>query len=577
MSEFRILASACAALFASATFALAQPMAIDPLVPPGLLSGTNLAVDEMAKATLTELEGSPLVLREAIATALARSPEIREQLLGPVVSDAELAARRGVYALTFFADASAAQSVTPQASALAGADDIDLRANRFGAGLEQPIPVGGGSVRLSLENQIEKTNSSFTSLSPSYVPTLALELDQPLLKNLLVDRSRAEIRLAEIERDQSSLALVQVVRDVARAVERDYWELHFAMQQVRINRLALELGKTLLGNDRRRFEVGVLPRPDLLDDEASVARLEDELVRTRSVLRAASDRLRRDLGLPLTGPALLAADRPEARGPASDAAEELVKAALAKREELARGANEIAQRDVDVEAAENERLPALDLVAGAGLNGLSGSGRTTSFGGEDLVSPFTGSFFDSYDELTSGDYYDWSVGLTLRVPLTSDTADHEAQVSRLRRRTAERTLERTRQDVELEVRRAFDDVSTMAARIDTSSVALDRARENLESEAKRYSLGASRTDDVIRKIDAYARALGTLSRARADHQIAIAALDRATASNLEKLGVELPSANDPHRPTPEQVTSGEAEPRVPHITPPPAATGAPSP
>lgn len=567
MTPHRILASACSALLACATLALAQSAPIDPLVPPGLLAGTNLAVDEMARATLTEVEGSPLVLREAIATALARSPEIREQLLGPVVSDAELAARRGVYALTFFADASAAQSVTPQASALAGADDIDLRSQRFGAGLEQPIPVSGGSVRLSLENEIDKTNSSFTSLSPSYVPTLALRLDQPLLRDLLIDRSRAQIRLAEIERNQASLALVQTVRDVARAVERDYWELHFAMQQVRINRLALDLGKTLLANDRRRFEVGVLPRPDLLDDEASVARLEDELVRTRSVLRAASDRLRRDLGLPLAGPQLLAADRPAARGLDGGAVDGLVAQALANREELARGANEIEQRGVDVDAAENDRLPNLDLVAGAGFNGLAGSGRATSFGGEDLVSPFTGSFLDSYDKLGSGDYYDWTVGLELRVPLTSDSADHEAQVARLRRRTAERSLERIRQDVELEVRRAVDDVTTMAARIETSSIALDRARDNLESEAKRYSLGASRTDDVIRKIDAYARALGTLNRARADHQIAIAALDRATATNLEKLDVEMPAADDANRPTPEQVTSGAAEPRGPRISP----------
>ncbi|MBK7974360.1 MAG: TolC family protein [Deltaproteobacteria bacterium] len=505
---------------------LAQQPTGEQLVPPGLLAGTPFHVDEMERESLAEIEGSPIVLREALATSLARNPVIREQLLGPVVSEAELEARKGVYALSFFADAAAAQSVTPQASALAGAEDIDLRTQRFGAGLEQPIEASGGSVRLGIENQIEQTNSAYASLSPSYVPTLTLELKQPLLRGLLLDRSRAQIQLAEIDRTQSGLALTQTVRDVVRVVEQDYWELHHAMQIVRINRLALELGKALLGNDRRRFEVGVLPKPDLLDDEASVARLEDDLVRTRSALRAASDALRRDLGLPLAGPGLLAADQPTADVPDVGPVDTLVARALAEREELKRGTNVIAQRSIEAEAAENDRLPALDVVAGAGLTGLAGSGRPTSFGGEIFESPFTGSFPDSYDSLATGDYYDWSVGLQLRVPLTSDTADYEAQVASVNRRIAERSLTRTQQDVELEVRRAHDDAATAAARIETSTTAFLRARDNLESEAKRYTLGASRTDDVIRKIEAYARALATVSRARADHRIAIAAVER---------------------------------------------------
>lgn len=570
------------AILALASSALAEPPTGEQLVPPGLLAGTPFHVDELARESLAEVEGSPIVLREAVATALARNPTIREQLLGPVVSEAELEARKGVYALSFFADAAAAQSVTPQASALAGADNIDLRTERFGAGLEQPIEASGGSVRLGIENQIEKTNSAYASLSPSYVPTLTLELKQPLLRDLLIDRSRAQIRLAEIDHTQAGLLLTQTVRDVVRVVEQDYWELHHAMQLVRINRLALELGKALLANDRRRFEVGVLPKPDLLDDEASVARLEDDLVRTRSSLRGASDALRRDLGLPLAGPGLLAADPPTADVPQVAAVDALVARALAEREELESDGNTITQRSIEAEAAENDRLPALDLVAGAGLTGLAGSGRPTSFGGEIFESPFTGNFPDSYDSLASGDYYDWSVGLSLRVPLTSDTADYEAQAANVRRRIAERSLARNRQDVELEVRRAHDDATTAAARIETSTTAFLRARDNLESEAKRYTLGASRTDDVIRKIEAYARALATVSRARADHRIAIAAVERASASNLERLGVVVPTGDERERPTPGDVGAGKAEPLEPRLVdgaarPAPGAPPAPAP
>ena len=157
------------------------------------------------------------------------------------------------------------------------------------------------------------------------------------------------------------------------------------------------------------------------------------------------------------------------------------------------------------------------------------------------------------------------LGLQLRVPLTSDTADYEAQVASVNRRIAERSLTRTQQDVELEVRRAHDDAATAAARIETSTTAFLRARDNLESEAKRYTLGASRTDDVIRKIEAYARALATVSRARADHRIAIAAVERASASNLERAGILVPTGDEAGRPTPEDVGAGKAEPPEPRL------------
>jgi len=67
-----------------------RPAGPDPLLPPSTLADTPLAGAELQAAADQELEGSPIVLREAIATALSRNPELAEQVLGPVVSEAEL-------------------------------------------------------------------------------------------------------------------------------------------------------------------------------------------------------------------------------------------------------------------------------------------------------------------------------------------------------------------------------------------------------------------------------------------------------------------------------------------------------
>ena len=267
-----IVGSALLALVAAGP-AAAQDSPLEELLPEKLLAGTPFAVDEMVATAVAEVEGSPLVLREALATALDRSPEIREGVLGPVLSESELEARRGVYALTFFASGAAARTLTPSASALSGAASVDERVQRFGGGLTQPIAPTGGEVSLELDHEIRETNSSFTSLSPQHTPTLALRLHQPLLRDLLVDRSRADIRLAEVDVGRSEATLAALTRSVAANAESGFWDLYAAMQTARIRRLSLELGRKLLANDRRRYELGVLPFPEVVDVEATVARL----------------------------------------------------------------------------------------------------------------------------------------------------------------------------------------------------------------------------------------------------------------------------------------------------------------
>ena len=306
-----------ALLLAASTALSSEP---PPLVPPRLLEGTPLEIDPILEAAAREVEGSPLGLGEAIATALSQSPDLAERALLPAISQAQLRAREGVYALRGFASGVAAREVTPAASALAGADEIELRDYAFGAGLVQPVKPGGGEVRLRLDNTVSETNSSFASLSPEYVPRLALELSQPLLKDLLVDARRTDVRLAELSRDVATLDLSADVRATVERVEARYWDLHFAMRDTQIARIALELGRRLLENSQRRLELGAVPWPDVLDVEASVSEAEDGLVAARARFREASDALKRSLGLALSGPPLLTAELPSTDRPVPDEA-----------------------------------------------------------------------------------------------------------------------------------------------------------------------------------------------------------------------------------------------------------------
>ena len=203
--------------------------------------------------------------------------------------------------------------------------------------------------------------------------------------------------------------------------------------------------------------------------------------------------------------------------------------ALERRDDVTGARLDVTRGEIELDAAENDTLPRLDLDAAVGLTGLSGDGRPVDFGGTRVTPAFDGSFGDSYDELASGDFVDWSVALSLTLPLTTDVADHRRDVAEVGLTQARRALDRTAEDAALGVRAAHEDARTEAERVETAAVVLEKAARNLQAEARRYQLGASRTDDVIRKILSYGDALSALVGARTGYAAARARLAEATA------------------------------------------------
>jgi outer membrane protein TolC len=93
--------------------------------------------------------------------------------------------------------------------------------------------------------------------------------------------------------------------------------------------------------------------------------------------------------------------------------------------------NEAAQRNLSLQAAKAdvdarralsdaaywEAWPSLDVVGSLGGNGLAGTARDVSFGGETLRTTVGGHFSDALRQAVQRTYPSWSVGVELNVPI----------------------------------------------------------------------------------------------------------------------------------------------------------------
>ena len=141
--------------------------------------------------------------------------------------------------------------------------------------------------------------------------------------------------------------------------------------------------------------------------------------------------------------------------------------------------------------AENQLLPRLDLKAGAGLTGIAGEVKPGT------TSPFPGNYSKSLDRLGSGDFYNYSVGVVLQIPLSNAQAKSKFSQARIE---LEQTQARRRDlvsQITLEVEKSLGDVESNFKRIQTTRRGRELAQENLRGQERRFEVGLVTQKDVI--------------------------------------------------------------------------------
>jgi outer membrane protein TolC len=252
---------------------------------------------------------------------------------------------------------------------------------------------------------------------------------------------------------------------------------------------------------------------------------------------------------------------------------ETIAAAVAERPEILASARSVEAQQMNEKIAGNALLPRLDLVGSYGLNGLSGDGRpltqtvltSTPVGGGNCVpivvsanqpvfvcnvravSPFAGKRGDAYDRLGSGDFYSYSFGLQLQVPLSNALARSQYGQSRIARDQAELNHRELLSRVTLEARQTVADVVTSRQRIGTTRIARQLAEENLRNQEKRHEVGMATTKDLLDFQTRLTTARAAEVAAKIDHALAAARWRRAQGRLLAhyQVVVEQPGKRSP--------------------------------
>ena len=489
--------------------------------------------------TMTVSAGAmDLSLQGAIGIALENNRDIKIEKENVVVSEGEVTFQTGAFDPILNISSFYNDGETPTVNTFIPSGTVDQQQFGITGNVEGRFSSGTFYDVFNVSSTRTETNSPLDDLSPSWFNDVTFSIGQDLLRNFGVNVNNAFVITARRSNQISMKEFENVVTNVLLEVERRYWLLVAARQNLELERKALELAVDLQKRNQIQVEVGVLPPVAVTQAKSEVAARELDVIVAENTLQATEDDLKNVLAMDLSQH-INATDEPTTEVVQFNEQESLEEA-YEERPEIEQAKLEIENRDTLKKYYSNQRLPTLSVEGSVNLQGLGGDENPDrlSFGGvpEPIPSRFLGSS-EAFSQIFGADFTTWQVLGVFSFPIFNRAARGEYVKASAEYDRSVIVLKKTQDDVALDVKSAAREIENSLRAIDAARVSVELATEVVINEQERLNVGIGTTREVLEAqrdlIDAGVREITAI----ANYNIALAELERAKGTLLEKDGV----------------------------------------
>lgn len=512
-----------------------------------------------------------LSLDDAIRKALASNNDIEISRDDVRIQETSIRSLQGFYDPVFTVTPNYNRNSTTGSSAT---NDFSVNSDVRGS-----IRPGGGNYQVFFNNT--RTENAFSQAQVSngqvsggssaiFLSSAGIRYTQPLVRNLAIDNTRRNMKIARRRLEQSDADFRRTTIDTIARVQNAYWDLVFALRDQQNQQANLDLSRENLRQVEARIAAGASAPLARAEVETELATRESNLLISTQQVSTAENTLKqlllRDATSAEWGQPYVPTDRPSfSTDPVS--LDNALRDAMDNRFELQRLklAKDINQIDIDY--FRNQTRPQVDLNTTFSLDGLSRGGASTDpsifpqFSGNELTlltglnqvrtvnnlplipnpnvtvpgTPefLSGGFGRSFRNLFRSDAPNYSVGVTISFPFRNRTAKANlagAEITKNRIDTETRIQE---QSVVVEVRNAVQAVETARQRVLVARRARENAEIQLDGERKLFDSGRSTTFLLFQRENALTNARNSEIRAETDYNKALANLQKATSTTFE--------------------------------------------
>ena len=402
---------------------------------------------------------------------------------------------RGVFDPNFEIDLGLTDTKSPTTSRIQSPESKTAFGNTFLTGL---LPYGTTYSAGWTNTRRDSEVTGFTTVNPTYNSNFSFGVTQPLLRNFGQTVNERFVVQAKIGEGQNAYGFVTAVQTAIQTAENAYWDLVYAVENLKAKREALDRANDLNRITRIKIDVGALAPIDIVQTEVTIAQREQDIIIAEGLIGDAQDRLRRLLNvqsIPDWSRPIVPTDRPTRESLQTSFVADVnqgYEAALKARPEIKQSLLNIESRKVTYAYSKNQLRPRLDLSAGYGFAGLGANALITNPDGttEQL------SYSDALKQIGRRDYPAWNVGLVFAVPIGNRTAKGNSAIANADLELARTNHAIAKANLQIEVRSAARNIDTAYRSVLAARKARELAERNLDAEKKKYENGMTTSFQV---------------------------------------------------------------------------------
>lgn len=422
----------------------------------------------------------PMRLEDLVLLVSQNAPAIRQARLTALGTEGGVVESGGIFDPVFFADLTYSYAEQPTSGLfstfLPETETTTWTANQGIRGML----LSGATYSVSLREQTTDANYLVDDQADAI---LAASFTQPLLRGGWELVNNFNRRTAEISRDKGYESVRQTSVATVQAAIDAYWDLAFALEDVKVKEFGLKLAEEQRDVTEARFKVGSVAEVEVVQTLAQIASRTDELLTARNTVKQRQDQLRLLVFGLDKGEEWEVAFQPISVIPDAVATEmtwkKALDTALVQRSDLIQLQLDLQQADLAWRVASKNTDPRLDLV----LNG-------NSYGQDTRVA-------DAFTPVGQMEYPGYSIGLVFELPLGNRTFEGAEQRLRASYLLAQQKLKDTEKTVASEVRDAVRSVNYLAKRVEATSKSSFVAERQLDAEQRRLREGVSTNFQVL--------------------------------------------------------------------------------
>ena len=414
--------------------------------------------------------------------------------------------------------------------------------------------ITGTNAQLTYGSSRNRFNSPSYLLNPSTEGFLDLFISQPLMQGFGIAVNNRYIRMARNNMKVTDLQVKRQVITTISAALNLYWDLVSFNEDVRIKEEALATAQKLYEDNKKQVAVGTLSAIEVTRAAAEVSSVKENLLiaqtnvaQQETVLKNALSR--NGVASPwLDEVHIVTLDHiqvPEKEDLKPQP--ELVQQALSKRPEIEQIRTNLETTLISLKGSKNALLPTLQAFADVNNQGLTGVPNALANGANGVPDPyFVGGYGNLLGQIFRRNYPNYTVGFSLNIPFRNRAAQADYVADQLGLRQAELQLQRSVNQVRVDVKNAVIGLEQARARYETAVATRVLAQQTLDAERKKFQFGTSTIPLVVQAQRDLNTDQSAEVQAMANYTHAKIAFDESVGQTLEEYGISMEEAKAGH-------------------------------